>query len=162
MSGSLALTSVQNGTITLQYTPAATFASGTLYWYRNDNGVLNSQAVVSGSNAITGLPNGVGVTAYVSALDATPAFLGTTAPVLVQLPRTSTSDPIMQLRWRTETTPWQTAQISTEIERFAYPVNVRGYWYQQEIECRAQNKRLNFSMMKLQARIQGRGEEGIS
>jgi len=162
MSGTLSLNSLVDGTISLQYTPAATFSSGTLYWHRNDTGVLGSQAVTSGINTITSIPNGVTVTAYVSALDSTPAFLGTTAPVIVSTSRVYTTDPMMHFRWRTELISWQDAEISTEIQRVAYPVNVRGFWYQQQLQCRTQNKRLKFSMMKLQALIHGRGEEGIN
>lgn len=161
MSGRLVLSSVQDGTITLNYTPASTFDSGTLYWYRDDTGVLGSQAVSSGANTITSIANGTGVTIYVSALDSTPAFLGTTAPILVSTARAYTTDPKLELRWRTENTDWQEAEISSEVQRIAYPVNVRGFWYQQNLRCRAQNKRIKVSMMKLQALIHGRGEDGI-
>lgn len=162
MSGRLVLTGVSNGTVTLQYTPAATFASGTLYWYQNSTGVTASQAVVSGSNTITGIPNGAKVIVYVSALDATPEFLGTTAPISLITSRVYTNDPKIHFRWRTNETDWQSAEVSANFERMAYPVDMRGFWYQQELSCRAQNQRHVFSMEKLQTRIHGRGEEAVS
>ena len=157
--GTLAFTSYVNGTLILGYTPGTSFDNGTIYLHRRDTGTLTTQAVASGANTFTSLPNGIRYTAWVTAFDSTPTLLGATTPVYMYLAGPYSANPQFTIEWRTDRQDWQSLNLETTINRHSIPVNVRGYWYQQRIKCTAQNQRLIFSDMKLHMRIHGRGEE---
>jgi len=163
MPGTLAVQYMSGTSLLLTFTAGATFDSGTLYYSRSDTGVTATQAVVSGDNTITGLAGGIRVIAWVVSVDAASALLGSTnAVTLTTIRGTVVGQDKIILEWRTDKTDWQEAEIATDLERATYPVDVRGFYFQQNIHCRTQNKRLTFSGLKLHERIQGRGSEANS
>jgi len=163
MPGTLASQYVSGTSWLLTYTPGTTFSSGTLYYWRSDTGVTATQAVTSGVNTISGLVGGIKVIAYAIAIDASGDPLGATNPSLVSTLRgTVTGQDKIILRWKTDKTDWEEAEIATDLERATYPVGIRGHYYQQNVICRTQNKRLTFSGLKLHERIHGRGEAANS
>ena len=163
MPGTLSVQYMSGTSLLLTYAAGADFDSGTLYYWRSDTGVTATQIAISGDNTITGLAGGIRVIAWVVSVDAASALLGSTNPVtLTTIRGTVIGQSKIILEWRTDKTDWQQAEIATDLERATYPVDVRGFYYQQNIRCRTQNKRLVFSGLKLHERIQGRGENANS
>jgi len=163
MAGTLRLEAINNGTVNLQFTPDADFDSGSLYYWRSDTGAWSSAAAVSGRNTVSSLANGIRVMFTVMELDSGGTVIGLTAPVTFLMPRGAVDDgDSLALQWRTDRHDWQGINLDAGADRLVVPTNVRGYWYQQRIRCRAQNRRLTLSTLKLHVRIHGRGESAVS